>query len=112
VIAMMGDRDDVSADTVALAAVMVTGSTAIVGTVGGWFVQARTERRRFERHRLAADLDEVRSLLDHAAEAMARYELSMIGDDVEEYFAAKNGAEHITTRLILRLGRDHPIVDA
>lgn len=102
----------VSTDTVALAAVVVTGATALVGTVGGWIVQARADGRRAARDRLAADLDELRALLDEGARAMARYELTTIIDDIQEHFDAENAAEQHTTRLLIRLGRDHPIVAA
>lgn len=101
-----------SSDTVALAAVIVTGSTALVGTVGGWIVQARAEGRRAERERRGADLSEVRGLLDDGVLAMSRCELAMIGDDVMEYFAAENAAEELTRRLLIRLGRNHPVVKA
>ena len=63
-----------SSNTVAIVAVAVTGAVSLVGTVGNWVYQARSERRRFERERVAADLDELRALLDEGARALTRYD--------------------------------------
>jgi hypothetical protein len=62
--------------TVAIVAVAVTGAVSLVGTVGNWVYQARSEHRRFERERVAADLDELRALLDEGARALTRYDES------------------------------------
>lgn len=62
-----------SANGVALTAVIVTGVTALVATIGGWVFQVWTVRRQFENARTATDLDDLRTLLDDGGESLRRY---------------------------------------
>jgi len=126
----------ISANGVALAAVVVAGATALVGTVGGWVFQAWTLRRQFENARLATDLDDLRGLLDDGAVALRRYLGALLpleaafdavvrrpsggGKDATpdafgpheaaELDAAFNAAYRISVRLEIRLGSAHTVV--
>lgn len=115
------------ATAIAIASVLVTGSTAILVPL----ITARAERARteqsFRHERLIRDFDELRSLLDEAAEQIPAYlnavasmesrhttskstEVAHYADEITTYREVRDEIRRLRARLIIRLGRTHAVV--
>ena len=117
------------ATTIAIASLLVTGATAIsAALISAWAERARSAQA-FHQERLIRDFDELRALLDEAAEQLPHYFNSVAvleskhttrGGGAPDTFAAeltgyRELAEQIRrlrARLIIRLGRRNPLFDA
>jgi hypothetical protein len=114
------------ATTVALVSVVVTGATAITTPLVTGGLESRREQRRFERERITKDFDEIRDLLDKIGVKIYTHTLEQVAleDDhsdpslspspgaVGEADARREELYHLNTRLVIRLGREHPVTKA
>lgn len=115
---------------VAVVSVVATALTAIAVPLLTAVAAHRRERQRFRHERLIRDFDELRALLDEAAESIDPYidavasmesahSTAQQDDDPLELMPKlapfQEARRHVRTlngRLVIRLGREHPVVAA
>jgi hypothetical protein len=119
----------VDATTIAVTSILVTGITAILVPL----ITARAERsrtvQRFRQERLIRDFDELRSLLDEIAAEIPPYfnavaamesrhttsgstDFGDYSDELSAYTEIREQLRRLRARLVIRLGRTHPVVSA
>jgi hypothetical protein len=111
---------------VAATAVLVAGATSIAAPIIAGRSQRRNDAARFARERAKKDVDEIRALLDEIVVAIPRtIQLQAAlrskhntsgstdgGDymgEVSAFTQAREDLIHLDSRLLLRLGHDHPV---
>jgi hypothetical protein len=116
-------------NTIALVSVIAGAVTAVSVPLITVVGQRRENRRRFEEDRLVKDFDELRILLDDCAQAINvyigalertenRYYESDTSDpgyysEQLDYLRGRSAtASHLNQRLVIRLGRQRPVVKA
>lgn len=114
---------------IALASVGVSGATAIFAPVIAARQARRNEAQKFRHERLIRDFDELRSLLDEAAEAIEPYINAVAGmesahsgsynpqdrklfDKIGPFSEARERVRRLKARLLIRLGRENPVLVA
>jgi hypothetical protein len=107
----------------------VSGATAIFAPVFAARQARRDEAQKFRHERLIRDFDELRGLVDEAAESIDPYINAVAGmesahsgsespqdpklfDKLGPFSEARERARHLKARLLVRLGRDHPVLVA
>jgi prefoldin subunit 5 len=118
-----------SAETVAIVSVAVSGAVGIGTPLLASRRESQQEERRFRNERLTKDLDELREVLDNAAEGLSTYidaardlaaryafdESNQLSDFMPYLTAsvdAKKASYVLNRRLVIRLGRGHYVVKA
>lgn len=116
-------------NTIALVSVIAGAATAVLVPVITVVGQRRESRRRFEEDRLVKDFDELRILLDDCAQAIIVYIQALERTENRYYESDTNDpghyseqldwlrsrsdkASYLNQRIVIRLGRQRPVVKA
>lgn len=112
---------------IALAGLAVAGLSTIVTPWLTGRLEEKRESRRFLRERIVSDFDELRVLLDHAAEALNAYmfatrsltgrytfldamDMDVYKPEMDANIDAREAIYALNRKLVIRLGREHPVV--